>query len=164
MSTIKSINTNETDLEWYNVGGQLIPQKNVKSLLNKIKADKVTEWDQIHDFYEKASLKYEKQKTNHAIYVLALVTKSKVNSISVKQLNEWLNRYLLIQEHTTKSIQQTRAKDYSNSFRKMVYLNEEEMKAVVGDIKDNGFIKENSAALASIIVSVSALKTQLKIK
>ncbi len=164
MSTIKSINTNENDLEWFNVGGQLIPQKNVKALLNKIKADKVTEWDQIHEFYENASLKYEKQKTNHALYTLGLVTKTMVNAISVKQLNEWLDRYILIQQHTTKSIQQTRAKDYSNEFRKMVYLNEEEMKAVVGDIKDNGFIKENAVALNNIELGINSLRSQLKIK
>jgi hypothetical protein len=164
MSSIKSINTNENDLEWFNVGGQLIPQKNVKALLNKIKADKVTEWDQIHEFYENASLKYEKQKTNHALYTLGLVTKTMVNAISVKQLNEWLDRYILIQQHTTKNIQQTRAKDYSNEFRKMVYLNEEEMKAVVGDIKDNGFIKENAVALNNIERGINSLRSQLKIK
>jgi hypothetical protein len=46
----------------------------------------------------------------------------------------------------------------------MVYENEAEMIAVVGDLKDNGFIKEQNLALKTISSNIAALKTSLKTK
>jgi hypothetical protein len=42
----------------------------------------------------------------------------------------------------TKQVQGTRAKDYTNTFRKMAYANDEEMNKVLGKIEENEFIKE----------------------
>jgi hypothetical protein len=42
----------------------------------------------------------------------------------------------------TKQIYASRAKDYTNPFRKMVYDSPEEMNAVVGRLQDNGFIRQ----------------------
>jgi hypothetical protein len=46
----------------------------------------------------------------------------------------------------------------------MVYENEAEMIAVVGDLKDNGFIKEQKELLKATTVNIAALKASLKIK
>ena len=46
----------------------------------------------------------------------------------------------------------------------MVYENEAEMIAVVGDIKDNGFIKEQKEVLKATAINIAALKASLKIK
>jgi hypothetical protein len=43
----------------------------------------------------------------------------------------------------------------------MVYENEAEMIAVVGDLKDNGFIKEQKEALKNIISNIENIKQQL---
>lgn len=84
------------------------------------------------------------QKRNHALLVLELITKKKLSTLTNKQLNSWLDSYLEIKTDVTARIEKTRAKDYSNPFRKIVYENEAEMIAVVGDLKDNGFIKEQT--------------------
>jgi hypothetical protein len=60
--------------------------------------------------------------------------------MSGKKLNEWLDRYQAIKEEITIKIKSSREKDYTNPFRKMVYENQAEMNAIVGDLNDNSFI------------------------
>ena len=64
----------------------------------------------------------------------------------------------------TVRIQNTRAKDYSNPFRKMVYESEAEMNAVVGALNDNGFINDQNKALEKLNADLTVLKKELKIK
>jgi len=49
-------------------------------------------------------------------------------------------------EWMVNGIYESRAKDYSNPFRKMLYDTEKEMEKVTGALKDNSFIKEQQAA------------------
>ena len=44
-----------------------------------------------------------------------------------------------------KGIYTSRAKDYSNPFRKMVYESNDEMNAVIGRLEDNQFIQDQFA-------------------
>jgi hypothetical protein len=44
-------------------------------------------------------------------------------------------------------IYNSRAKDYQNTFRKMLYENDKEMEEVLGNLYDNIFIKEQETAL-----------------
>ena len=50
-------------------------------------------------------------------------------------------------EWMTKEIYASRAKDYTNPFRKMVYDPPEEMNAVIGRLQDNSFIRQEKEAL-----------------
>ena len=95
---------------------------------------------------------------------LELITKKKLSTLTIKQLNAWLDSYLEIKTDITSRIEKTRAKDYSNPFRKMVYENEAEMIAVVGDLKDNGFIKEQKELLKATTLNMAVLKASLKFK
>ena len=164
LNTIHAIKLDPKNQVWANIGGQLIPQQMVDGLLTKIKNDTITDWNQVHEFYESTSNKYEKLKASHALVALEANTAVSLSKLTAKQFIVWLNKYETIQTEITDRIQKTRAKDYSNSFRKMVYLNEAEMKAVVGDIKDNGFIKETVAALKKTKDQLSKIKEQLKVK
>ena len=49
----------------------------------------------------------------------------------------------------SKEIYKSRAKDYTNPFRKMIYETNEEMNAVVGRIEDNQFIQDQLAEVDS---------------
>jgi hypothetical protein len=164
LTHLKKIKPNITEWAWVNVGGQLMPQKTVNSLLTKIKTGSMDSWDKVHQFYEAASTAYITKRQNHALVVLELITEKKLSTLTNKQLNIWLDSYLDIKTDVTSRIEKTRAKDYSNPFRKIVYENEAEMIAVVGDIKDNGFIKEQKLALKSISSNIEALKKSLKVK
>jgi hypothetical protein len=164
LAHLKTLKPNTSELVWVNVGGQLIPQKAVSSLLTKIKSGAIESWDKVHQFYEEASTTYASKKRNHALVVLELITEKKLSTITNKQLNNWLDSYLDIKTDVTARIEKTRAKDYSNPFRKIVYENEAEMLAVVGDLKDNSFIKEQNLALKAISSNITAIKESLRSK
>ena len=63
------------------------------------------------------------------------------------QFRNLLNQTIATKEWMTRGIYDSRAKDYTNPFRKMVYENIEEMNAVVGSLDHNGFINDEIAAL-----------------
>ena len=48
----------------------------------------------------------------------------------------------------TKGIYDSRAKDYNNPFRKMVYTNAKEMAVVTGSLEQNSFIRQEIEMLA----------------
>ena len=163
-NAVKNINLNAKDLKWINVGGQLMPQKQVTLLLNQIKNEKLTDWDQVHEFYANASEKYADRKNKHALAILEQVTNKKIINLSPKQLGIWLNTYLEIKKDIANRIKATRAKDYSNEFRKMVYLNDDEMNVVIGKLDDNSFINAQQIELNKITENIYSLKQRLKLK
>jgi hypothetical protein len=132
--------------------------------LNQIKNGVIEDWDQMHEFYHNESTKYETRKRQHALAVLELHTHKKIEGLSAKQFSNWLDEYLLIKTEVAQKIKATRAKDYSNQFRKMVYLNDEEMNVVVGKLEDNSFINQQMSALNALIANTKELKQRLKIK
>ncbi|MEN9700940.1 MAG: hypothetical protein RIR55_243 [Bacteroidota bacterium] len=164
ISTLQQVKLSATNLTWTNIGGQLIPQKNVDGLLSKIKNNSITSWDEVHTFYEAESEKYNSRKDNHALQCLEALTGKPLSKLTATQLINWLDTYLGIKTDITARIQNTRAKDYSNPFRKMVYENEAEMNAVVGSLNDNGFINDQNKALEKLTADLTALKKELKIK
>lgn len=163
-NAVKNINLNAYDLKWISVGGQLMPQKQVDLLLNQIKNEKLTDWDQVHEFYANESEKYVLRKNKHALAILEQATNKKINSLSLKQLGIWLTTYLEIKKDITDRIKATRAKDYSNEFRKMVYLNDDEMNMVIGKLDDNCFINAQQIELNKITENIYSLKQRLKLK
>ncbi len=164
ISTLQQVKLSATNLTWTNIGGQLIPQKNVDGLLSKIKNNSITSWDEVHAFYEAESEKYISRKDNHALQCLEALTGKPLSKLTAAQLINWLDTYLEIKTDITARIQNTRAKDYSNPFRKMVYESEAEMNAVVGALNDNGFINDQNNALEKLTTDLTALKKELKIK
>lgn len=164
IGTLQQVKLSATNLTWTNIGGQLIPQKNVDGLLSKIKNNNITSWDEVHAFYEAESEKYISRKDNHALQCLETLTGKSLSKLTATQLINWLDTYLDIKSDITARIQNTRAKDYSNPFRKMVYESEAEMNAVVGALNDNGFINDQNKALEKLTADLTELKKQLKIK
>lgn len=162
--TLQQVKLSSTHLKWSNIGGQLIPSKNVEGLLNKIKSGAIESWDQVHAFYETESEKYNARKDAHALSILEQLTKKPLNKLTSNQLLHWIDKYVEIKKDITKRIENTRAKDYSNPFRKMVYETEMEMNAVIGSLADNSFIVEQQNELNQLVTKITALKAELKIK
>lgn len=138
----KSIPVKISRNEWKNIGGQLIPLTDVIKLKAKIKDHKINSWKEVHDFYRQAGEDYEKNKLVHAFSSLC-----ENENITSKQFTADVFKNLLQNAVTTKTwmskkIYESRAKDYSNPFRKMVYENLDEMNAVMGKIEDNQFIQD----------------------
>ncbi|MEO6610695.1 MAG: DUF4954 family protein [Chitinophagaceae bacterium] len=132
---------------WKNIGGQLIPASAINSLVRDVRSGKIGSWDEVHDFYRKKSDQYPREKFQHAFASLL-----EVLGITPKKFTRKLFFSLLEQAVTTKqwmtgNIYESRAKDYENPFRQMVYDNQEEMDKVIGKLSDNSFIRQQEKEL-----------------
>jgi hypothetical protein len=161
---IKAIKTNSAAIDWSNIGGQLIPTKSVQTMLQQIKSDKLNSWHDVHQFYQTQTDKYLGKKNTHALYCLELIEGVSISGLSNKKLNEWLDRYQAIKEEVTQKIKSSREKDYTNPFRKMVYENQAEMDAIVGDLNDNSFIEQQNVNQKQLNQFIIDFKQALKAK
>ncbi|MDI3321567.1 DUF4954 family protein [Pinibacter soli] len=143
--------------EWVNVGGQLMLETELQKLLQQIISGKIKNWDSVHAFYEKQGILYSQQKLLHAIAAYEAVYGIGFKKNIRELLPAILNRSVETKEWMTKGILDSRAKDYKNPFKKMVYDNDKEMDAVVGSLKDNSFIKQETEALKSYKETIKKL-------
>lgn len=139
-------------LQWVNVGGQLLPVTSYETLLEQIKNGTVQTWQGVHAFYEENGKIYTEQKLQHAY--ASLLELLKIKSLSAIEFKNLLLRALEIKEWMFKKIYESRAKDYQNEFRKMVYDNKEEMETVIGKLEDNVFINQQREELSQFRASV----------
>lgn len=149
---------------WVNLGGQLIPEAAVQQLKKNIVSNKIKSWDEVHAFYEAQSSSYAANKSLHALASLEEISGISLATIDAHQLQVLLNNYISTKEWMTKGISDSRAKDYSNPYRKMVYESFAEMNTVVGKLEDNSFIKEQVANLAATKKDIIAIKKKFSLK
>jgi len=132
---------------WINAGGQLIRESELQRLIQQIKTGKVKEWKQVHQFYTTQGVNYPKDKLQHALAALRQVHGINIRRVGKTALRDLLQKGISTKEWMTRGIYESRAKDYSNPFRKMVYDSMEEMNVVVGSLQDNSFIRQEKTAL-----------------
>ncbi len=125
---------------WINLGGQLIPEKNVDEIREDIRNGNLNSWEQIHNRYNKYWEEYPLEKQKHAYASLCNLLET--NEITKEQWNELLDKAAKIQEFVRDQVYASRKKDYENHFRQITYRNDEEMRAVVGEIEENSFIQQ----------------------
>lgn len=150
--------------EWLNIGGQLIPATEIDSLKEKIKTGKIKSWDMVHEYYQTQGKKYAEAKMAHALASLSEITGINLKKITPSQFVSLLNNTIATKEWITKGIHDSRAKDYSNPYRKMVYENVKEMNEVVGRLEENSFINNQNKELKEFKTAIAALKKQFKLK
>jgi hypothetical protein len=127
---------------WANVGGQLIPQAGVDTLLRQVHTGKVKSWDDVHAFYEKNGAIYSEQKFQHAFASLLELHGLTEKKWTKEIFKEFVSRAINTREWMAKAIYESRSKDYFNEYRKMVYENQEQMDQVLGKLDDNVFINQ----------------------
>src|SRR5262249_32028154 len=108
--------------DWSNVGGQLIPSAALQKLLQQIRSGKIKNWSGVHGFYQEQSSQYAVQKLQHALAAFQAVhgINLKRNKAALKPL---LQQALNTRTWMVNGIYESRARDYNNPFRKMVYEN-----------------------------------------
>ena len=141
--------------EWLNIGGQLIPGSSLKELIRNIHLDKIRSWDDVHDFYKETSAQYFIHKRQHAFASMLEVLKMKPANFTNKIFLQLLQQSVVTRSWMVKGIYESRAKDYENPFRQMVYESQKEMEKVVGKLKDNAFIRQQQDDLAQYKKSVA---------
>jgi hypothetical protein len=142
---------------WHNIGGQLIPERSLEKLLNEIKNKNINTWDQVHKFYREASLVYKQQKLEHAYAVLIDMLGIGEDEFTNELFYKLLEQALTTREWMAKGIFNSRAKDYSNRFRTMVYDSQEEMDEVIGKLEENPFLKQQEEELAGFRKKIEKL-------
>jgi len=133
--------------KWSNWGGQLIPEQAIQKLRSDIKAGKLQSWKDVHTFYKKWSDMYEVHKNEHAFTSLLELNKITGKQFTPNVFKSLLEKALHTKEWMTKSIYESRKKDYTNPFRKMVYHSKDQMDVVIGKLEDNQFIQKEFEAL-----------------
>jgi len=148
--------------EWLNIGGQLVQKTEVEKLKRNTRSGKVKNWDELHDFYRQQGVAYTTDKLNHAYTSLL-----EILNITPKQFTPAVFRKLLQQALDTKAwickgIFDSRAKDYSNPYKKMVYDSTEEMNKVMGKLEDNSFIQQQLGELEEMKKQVKEIVKKMK--
>ena len=157
----KSLSAKVQRSEWLNIGGQMIQKTEIENLKRNIRSGKVKSWNELHDFYRQQGAAYSADRLNHGYTSLL-----EILNITPKQFTPILLKQLLLQalgtkEWMCKGIYDSRAKDYSNPFRKMVYDTNEEMNKVLGRLEDNSFIQQQLADLDVMKKQVKAVIRKL---
>jgi hypothetical protein len=147
---------------WLNVGGQLVPADDVEAFKKTVREGGITSWDEVHAWYAERGAAYLGQKTRHALASLEEITGMKLTEMDTPALHSLLNTAVATREWITHAIYTSRAKDYANPYRKMVYDNEKEMEKVTGSLDGNSFIKLQQAELEEFKAKVAGIKERLK--
>jgi Domain of unknown function (DUF4954) len=148
---------------WLNAGGQLIRESELEKLIGQIHSGKIKNWEQVHSWYTAQGENYPADKLAHALAALKTVTGISLRKDGPAALGHLLRQSVATREQLVKEIYESRAKDYTNPFRKMVYDSTEEMNAVVGKLQDNSFIRQEKEALKKYRKEVEQIVTDWKL-
>ena len=143
---------------WKNIGGQLIPADHVIQLINDVRNNKVKTWDAVHEFYQEHGNRYPEEKLRHALASLLEIRGMHPDDFNKPLLTALLEEAKATKEWMFKNIQESRAKDYQNRFRKMIYDSEEEMNEVIGKFDENTFIKQQKTELEVLNTKIKRLQ------
>ncbi len=149
--------------EWLNIGGQLIEKTEIEKLKRDIKSGKLKSWDALHDFYRNKGEAYAQDKLNHGYTSLLEILNITPKQFTPALFKTLLQEMLTTREWMCKGIYESRAKDYSSLYRKMVYDSTEEMNSVIGRLEDNSFIQQQLGELDEMKKQVKAMVRKMKL-
>jgi hypothetical protein len=140
LETLRSNLGGERNRHWVNLGGQIMPEKDLDALRTDIGSGKLTAWEGIHERYDQLWDAYPLEKQKHAYATLLYCYGT--DHISEDQWNQAIDRSIEIQQYICDQVYLTRKKDFVDPFRKMIYRNAAEMEAAIGTVEDNDFIHQ----------------------
>lgn len=159
----KSVSAKIQRSNWLNIGGQLIQQTEIETLKRNIKNNKVKSWAEVHDFYTAQGENYYQDKLNHAytslLEILFITPKQFTLEVFIKLMQD----SVVTKTWMCKGIYESRAKDYTNPFKQMVYDTTEEMNKVVGSLEENSFIQQQTGELDIFKKQVKSIIKKLKV-
>ena len=159
----KSLSAKIQRSQWLNIGGQLIQATVIETLKRNVKSGKVKNWDELHDIYRQQGNAYTTDKLNHGYTSLLEILHITPKQFTPAVFKQLLQQAIATREWMCKGIYTSRAKDYSNPFKKMVYDTNEEMNAVIGRLEDNSFIQQQLGELDEMKKQVKAVTRKLKL-
>lgn len=143
---------------WKNTGGQLIKSTEISELKKKLRSGEIESWDEVHNFYRMQGENYKQDKADHAYTSLLELLNISPAQFTPAVFSNLLDEMVNTKTWISKGIYDSRAKDYSNPFRKMVYESEAEMEKVIGKLDDNSFLQIQFKELEEMKVFVTSAK------
>jgi len=144
--------------EWMNIGSQLIRKSAIEKFKSNVKKGVINSWDDVHIFYGSEGDRYPQDKWQHAYNSLLEIVGITSRQFTPSSFSGFLNEAVKTKEWLCKGIYESRAKDYSNPYRKMVYESMEEMNEVIGTLEDNNFIQSQMKGMDMLKKEVRALR------
>ena len=129
----------------------------VEKFKRLVKGTKIKTWEEVHQFYRDRGEDYEKDKLQHAYTSLLEILNITSKQFTPEKFKDLLEKSVATKVWMGKEIYKTRAKDYTNPFRKMIYETNEEMNAVIGRLEDNQFIQDQLAEVDAYKKMVKSL-------
>jgi len=152
---------------WENLGGQLVPSSKVGALLAKAREGGLPDWRAMHEEYAHLAEEYPEDKAAHAWAVLRLLYAPTAGMTAggsdaprpqpAELLASALRDLVPLSSRIEAQVFATRAKDYSNRFRRATFRSDAEMRAVVGCPEDNPFVKKTRRDMAALRDRASVL-------
>lgn len=167
---------NGLTMEWENLGGLLVSRARLEELLQKAEAGAYPTWKEFHGEYASFSAIYPLDKLRYAWAVLgwlypaenapggagkAAAEAGKPAGPSKEALLQALRDLALLSDFVAEEVYQSRAKDWSNSFRKATFRSEKEMFAVLGKPEENSFVKSTKKDMQSLKLAIQRLSESL---
>jgi len=153
---------NDRETAWDNLGGQIIPEFKVYTLIQKIKNREYNSWDEIHSYYRDTWKTYRADKAKHAWNSLQFLLGEQM--ITLALLEKEIEHFIKTANFIKIQAEKTRLKDYENDFRRSVYSDEAEMFAVLGNPYENAFIAAVKEDMDSWIARADAFLERIRNK
>lgn len=148
--------------EWMNIGGQMIPSEDVKKALKQVTSGGIDSWDDLHDWYRQEGENYAEKRTRHALAAFKKLTGLQLNNLDGEKLGNLMDEAYQTRKWLSEKVYESRAKDFENPFKTMLYDNAEEMKEVLGSMEDNEYIEFEKKDLAAFKSKINSWKKKLK--
>lgn len=144
---------------WHNLGGQLVPEKELARLKEDIVKGTLDSWKKVHGRYRELGREYPRRKAENALSVLLHITGLSPEELCRPEtLFPLVDRAAAVQNGIAEQTRRSREKDYTSDFRRMVYDSLEQMDAVLGTLEDNGFIEQIQEESRRFQAAVEAFK------
>ncbi len=145
---------------WWNLGGQIVLDADLEKTVRAIKSGRLSDWNAVHDQYKRLWRDYPRQRLRHALGCVERLLDIPLSRISSAQWKAILLEGARVQEEIADQTRLSRRKDYTNAFRNQVYDSTGEMKAVLGSLEGNSFIRKLDAHTKVFVDDVKALARQ----
>jgi hypothetical protein len=147
---------------WVNIGGQIIPEDALLKIIRKISDGTIKKWSELHAEYDGAWANYPLKRRDHGIFCALEMHNKKIGELTDTLVAELLTESLALAQNMLRSAIDSRAKDFTNPFRRITFKSQEEMTAVVGTIKDNSFLNAFKRDTARYCREVRKLVQQIQ--
>lgn len=158
LKNILETKSKDDNKEWMNCGSMIINERTLVEIIKRIKNGAAfSTWKEVHAEFDRYVAEYGQQKVSHAITSLARLENIPSGEMTSDNLKEILEKSTDDFRTVAKLTRSSRAKDFSDPYRSMVYDSSREMEAVVGTAEEDSVItktKEEMEALISLTDSL----------